>query len=167
MTPRPTHRVDAVAGAAVAALGLAALIGSIRMPRFEERGASILQAPGLTPGMLGLGLAILGLVLMLRGLSGRSSPRGTVKILDWDRPAAARTALTLALVAAYGLVLFGRAPFIPATAGFVFAFTLGAEWLAHGRPSPRTIAGAAALGLISSWAVQTLFEDLFLVQIPG
>ena len=59
----PSHRVDALLGFLVAAIGAGFLIGAWAMPRFEHRNADPLTLPGITPGMLGLVILVLGLML--------------------------------------------------------------------------------------------------------
>lgn len=41
------------------------------MPRYESVGGSIYSAPGLVPGLLGVIIALLGAVMLLRSLAGR------------------------------------------------------------------------------------------------
>jgi len=55
---------DFLAGLAIFAVSLYALITSIRMPYYGDAGA--LSSPGLTPGLISLAMMVLSVVLMLR-----------------------------------------------------------------------------------------------------
>ncbi|MBD3624254.1 MAG: hypothetical protein HUJ24_02530, partial [Rhodobacteraceae bacterium] len=55
------QRIDLGAGLLVAAIGAAALVESLRMPRFEARGADPYTVPGLTPGLIAAAMLLLGL----------------------------------------------------------------------------------------------------------
>ncbi|MBW8269803.1 tripartite tricarboxylate transporter TctB family protein [Caldovatus aquaticus] len=160
-------RADLLAAAVLLAFGLAVLALSLRMPTFAEQSGTGLTAPGIVPGFHGTVIALLALVLGLRAVR-RGALRG-------GAPGPARAprrqdALRLSAAAALGTLyagfLVGRLPFWLATALFVFAFTAGFEWPRGPAGRGRRLAEAAALGLGTGWAVQLVFEDLFLVRLP-
>ncbi|WP_226781541.1 tripartite tricarboxylate transporter TctB family protein [Oceaniglobus trochenteri] len=161
------HRTDLCAGLVVSTIGIAALAGALAMPTFADRNGDPLTAPGITPGIISGVIAVLGIVLLLRAMAGRG-PRD-VPVETWPPGAALRTVFTIVTALIYGVVLFGQVPFLPATAGFVFVFTLGAELMHPGRS--RSIVAlclwAALLAGVSALAIQYLFTDLFLVRLPG
>ncbi|HEV7368368.1 tripartite tricarboxylate transporter TctB family protein [Arenibaculum sp.] len=170
MTRRTINRTDTIAGLLVASLGIAAFVESLRMPRFEARGVDPYTVPGLTPGILSAVVAVLGVALLLRALLGREGGAGAKPTITvWNRASAMRTVFTVVLVLVYGLVLFGRLPFVPATAIFVFAFTVGAEAINPERrlSIPAVLAGGLVLALASAYAIQFIFTDIFLVRLPG
>ncbi|MEM8855538.1 MAG: tripartite tricarboxylate transporter TctB family protein [Pseudomonadota bacterium] len=140
--------------------GAAATYESWRMPRLEHLGIDPMSAPGLTPGLLGLVLTILGLLLAVR--SARPIPEGAGTAAaqgGWGR-----LAITLALCLVYAVGLLGRLPFPLATALFVGAFV--AIFL-YGRHTLLTVAAlsiAMAVGVAAS--VTLLFERVFLVRLP-
>jgi len=164
----PSHRTDAILGVVVSLLGTGILVGALAMPRFENRSADPLTVPGITPGLLGAILLVLGLLLALRGLR-RQGSEGPLDITQWAPDATKRTLFTLAALLIYGFGLFGNVPFIPATAVFVFCFTVGVEWIRADRKSSmtRTVLGAAALAVISSLVIWAVFSRIFLIQLPG
>lgn len=57
---------DFAAGLAIFLIALYALIEAVRMPYYEQGERGLLSSPGLTPGLLALGLIALSLVLMFR-----------------------------------------------------------------------------------------------------
>jgi hypothetical protein len=159
---------DTFCGLVVTAFGVAGLIESLRMPRFEERNADPFTAPGMTPGLICAVLTILGVLLVLRGMNG-SRNQVILPILDWNRGSVARTIFTIATVLIYGGGLFGHMPFFLATTLFVTVFTVGAEMirLQLTVPSVRLLGSALALGLVSAGLVQFVFVQIFLVRLPG
>lgn len=159
---------DALGGLAVTAIGIAGLVESLRMPRFENRNADPFTVPGLTPGMLCAVLTVLGIALIVRAMAGRSGAL-PLPILHWPAGSATRMVFTLVSVVLYGFLLFGRMPFVLATTLFIFTFTVGAELLNWERKLtlPRLCAGALVLALASSFVIRFVFVELFLVRLPG
>lgn len=140
--------------------GAAATFESWRMPRLDHLGIDPMSAPGLTPGLLGLVLTILGLILAVRSAKPIPDGAGTATAeRGWGR-----LAITLALCLIYAVGLLGRLPFPIATALFVGAFI--AVFL-YGQRSLLTVAAlsiAMAVGVAAS--VTVLFERVFLVRLP-
>lgn len=65
------QRSDLASAIVLLIFGLAVTFESWRMPRYESVGGSIYSAPGLVPGLLGVIIALLGAVMLLRSLAGR------------------------------------------------------------------------------------------------
>jgi hypothetical protein len=141
---------DTIQGLAWIALGGAIVYASWTMDRLERHGAALYTAPGLVPGLLGLVLFVLGLVLALRGRGFSPSP------ITWGN-----TPLVLALCLGYAVVLVGRVPFWLATFVFVTAFVATFEY-----PVRRRIALAPVYGAATSLVVTYLFETVFFVRLP-
>lgn len=121
------------------------------MDRLERHGAALYTAPGLVPGLLGLVLLILGLVL-----TGRSRAALPPEAQGWSN-----TPLVLVLCLGYAAGLVGRAPFWLATAVFVTAFIALFEY-----PARRRMALAPLYGALTALLVSWLFESVFLVRLP-
>jgi hypothetical protein len=164
-------RADLVASIVWIAFGVAIVAGSLAMDRLERFGATFYTAPGLVPGILGVMIALLGAILLVRSLR-----RGAVATFSqpWSPSAEGRATLyrasivtTLALV--YTLLLVGRGlPFWAATVAFVFVFMLVfyvPERRARGQAA-RGIAMAATVAIVTSAAVTLVFERIFLVRLP-
>ncbi|MGE0348652.1 tripartite tricarboxylate transporter TctB family protein [Hydrogenophaga sp.] len=154
-------RSDLWGGAGWAGFGLLIVAESLRMERFESMGAELYTMPGFVPGMLGGVVALLGLVLMLRGW--RRAAAGH------DGPAAEplvnrRIGITLLLTLVYAGLLVGRAPFWLVTAMFVAAFVwqFAPEDAARGR----RLVVAVAAGVLTSAVVTLVFQHVFLVRLP-
>lgn len=162
------HSLDRLFGGAFFFLGLLVVLGAFGMPRFLERGASLYEAPGLTPGLLGVALAVSGLLLALRPSRADGASTSAWEGLCGDKATFRRIATALGLTGAYALVLFGRVPFLYATCAFVFLFVLLFDWFAGGnaRPGLKKTLVAAAMGLATGFGAKFLFQTIFLVQLP-
>lgn len=154
------------------ALGAGVVVESYRMPRFEELGVNPLTAPGLTPGMIGAVLFVLGALLLLRSIrklpgSGQIDTRARVSKASGDN-GVGRTCTALALTLGYAGVLVGRVPFWLATAVFVFVFSSVFELMAGARRGRWLLRAGlnALLGVVVASAVVFVFQDIFLVRLP-
>jgi putative tricarboxylic transport membrane protein len=163
-----SHRADTLIGAGVTAFGAFVLIGALVMPRMEQRNIDPLTAPGVTPGLIGAIILVLGVVLTLRGMR-KTGRHAALSITQWSGPSVRRTLFTLAALIVYGFGLFGKVPFVPGTAAFIFCFTVGAELMRPERTTPvwRIMIGAAVLAVVSSVVIWVVFTRIFLVQLPG
>jgi putative tricarboxylic transport membrane protein len=158
-TPR---RADLIFAALLTALAMGVVAESWRMPRLAELGVHPMSAPGLTPGLIGLVLAALGIALLVRSL--RAGPAAAGEVAAAGQSVWWRALLALGLCLGYALGLLGHLPFRWATGLFVFAFIAA---FAFDRRRPlRSLGGAAAMALAVAFAVSLLFEQLFLVRLP-
>lgn len=157
------RRADLIFAVFLMALALAVLVESWRMPRLAELGVHPMSAPGLTPGLIGLVLAGLGLALLWRSL--RPWPDDVVSeaapgtnLVWW------RALLALLLCLFYALGLLGHLPFLWATGLFVFSFV--AVFSFDRKRLLRSLLGAALMAVAVAVSVSLLFEQLFLVRLP-
>ncbi len=157
------RRADLWFAIVLTAVSVVVVVESWRMPRLENLGVHPMSAPGLTPGLIGLVLAGLGLRLLWRSLRARAelpaAPGEAAPDAAWPR---ALLALTLCMV--YALGLLGRLPFLWATGLFVFAF-VAAFTFERGR-AMRVLGGALLMAVAVALSVSLLFEQLFLVRLP-
>ncbi len=160
------RRADLIFSIVLTALALWVLVESWRMPRLSELGVHPMSAPGLTPGLLALILAGLGLALLWRSLRTPAVPaawpasegEAAVNTQWW------RALLALGLCLVYALGLLGHLPFRWATGFFVFAFIVAFSsdrdrWV-------RNSFGAALTAAAVAVGVSLLFEQVFLVRLP-
>ena len=152
-------RSDLAQGAAWALGGGVIVYASWTMDRLERHGAALYTAPGLVPGLLGLVLLVLGVLLAVRALR-RGPPSGGASDLQLGEGWGG-TALVLVLCLGYAIGLVGRLPFWLATFVFVTAFIAVFEY-----PSWRRMAFAPLYGAGTSLLVTYLFETVFLVRLP-
>ncbi|SHH18100.1 tripartite tricarboxylate transporter TctB family protein [Cognatishimia maritima] len=165
------HALDRISGLVLCGLGLFVVFGAWSMPRFEAQGASIYQAPGLTPALLGAALALCGALLAFRKARADGKSHSYWDAIAGTPQNRKRALAALALTLSYGAVLFGNVPFLLATFLFVFGFVITFEhWLRPEERAPRhigkTIGIASLLGISTAFLCQYLFQTLFLVQLP-
>ena len=118
---KPSPFADLISGGIWLALAIGIMAMSWAMDRLTHLQASVYTAPGVVPGLLGLALAIMGVLLILRSVRAGAiaqaqfpafSPRDHWRLL---------TALALCLTFALGLLGSGL-PFWLAAAIFVAVF---------------------------------------------
>lgn len=165
--------LDRLSGLFFTLLGGLVLLGALQMPRYTERGAALYETPGFTPGLLGVALAMCGVILILR-------PAGTAgkDFSFWNEVMGAaitrkRALAALVLTLGYGAILFGTVPYLIATFAFVFAFICTFELILIPADKPRETINrprilmiATALALLVSFATRYVFQTLFLIQLP-
>ncbi|MBJ3775827.1 tripartite tricarboxylate transporter TctB family protein [Acuticoccus mangrovi] len=152
------RRADLVFAVLLTVFGIAATVESWRMPTLAELGVDPMSAPGLTPGLLGVVLAVLGLALLGRSLGGGEMGE-TAAAGGWGR-----LAVALVLCLGYAAGLLGRVPFWAATAIFVALFTF--VFTVREAGPVRAGAGSLVLAAAVAVAVTLLFERVFLVRLP-
>ena len=149
-------------------LGVAVLIGSITMDRLEKQDINKYTIPGLVPGLLGLTLILLGVLLGLRSWR-RGGFAATMPPVD--RAFAKRLAMVIGLVVVFSVGLVGHGlPFWLASTIYVsvsIVLLQAPQRLRDGhRLSLRDVAFALAVGLGSGLIVTYVFQELFLVRLP-
>lgn len=160
-------KADLGFGCLLIVLGLGIVLESWRMPRFADQGVSPWSVPGIVPGILGLVLVALAVVLVLRAVrrlqaaDGTGATAGPLAGLD-----VRRIALALALTLGYAGGLVGRVPFWLATFLFVGAFVLAFEWRPGGGLRWRSLLAAVVLGAAVSGVVSAVFRHVFLIRLP-
>lgn len=168
MKEQTSIRGDLYLGIFWIAFGAVIILASMNMPIPRHLGATALTGPGLVPGLLGGALALLGTILVVRALRGRTVLSPEEDVEDPGRLSLARPLIALALMVGYAVALSVRQPFVPWTVGFVALFVIVFNW----QRSPDTgqrlklVAGALVLALGTAFAVEFVFEDLFYVRLP-
>jgi len=152
------------------ALGVAVLVGSIRMDRLEAQHINPYTVPGLLPGLLGLVMLLLGTLLALRSW-GRGARLGGGQRVGVDWASLRRLGVVVGLILVYTVVLLGRGlPFWIGSALYVGASIVLLQApqraLAGRSLGWRDIAFAAAVGIGSGVVITYVFQDLFLVRLP-
>jgi hypothetical protein len=168
--PRATARSELIQACGWIALGIATLVGSLRMDRLERQNINPYTVPGLLPGLLGAAMVLLGTLLALRSWR-RGALEARHAAFAFDPAAARRVVLVLALCLTFGVVLVGHGvPFWLAAASFVSIAIVVLQ-----RPQRRaagermalgTVASAIVIGLCAGGAITLVFQQLFLVRLP-
>jgi len=171
MEPTIPARSDLHDAIAWIALGSAVLLGSITMDRLERQNINPYTVPGLLPGLLGIGMILLGGVLGFRSLRrGALDRRGEPPVghLGEERR---RIWVVTALCVGYGVVLIGHGlPFWAASTVYVTGSILILQRIGRDaeerRFTPRSVTKALMIGLVSSLVTHVVFQELFLVRLP-
>lgn len=151
------------------ALGIGVTVESFQMPRMQESGSGDFAAPGLVPGIIGIALAILAFLLLMRTIFGKKDATTEPTPVDpAERKRAFRSfVVTLGLTLIYALLMVGTLPFALATFLFLFAFISYFEWEpGSGRRRVFRLTTAAAQAVVVAFAVTYLFEEIFKVTLP-
>lgn len=148
-------------------LGIAMLWMSLNMDRLERFQASIYTAPGLVPGLLGIAIALMGVILLVRAINAgalRARARKPLVLAQhW------RLIFSLSLSLIYALIIVASAlPFWLVTAVYVTIFVIVFQYAERRAKAqvPRGIAVAVVHGLLAGVLIQYVFEELFLVRLP-
>lgn len=163
---KPSARADLVWSLIWLVFGAAVLYGAWTMDRLEKLNINPYTVPGLVPGILGIGLMILGGLLLLRSVR---APRTAGEATTTHPLITPRLLLAVALCLAYGLVLVGHGlPFWLATFLFVSIAIFALQW--PERRARGDIGKGAVLALIcgaaTAAAVTIVFQEIFLVRLP-
>ncbi len=161
---------DFITSIVLIAFSLSVIVSSYTMPRLERRGIDPFSAPGVVPGLIGIILLVLALILFIRSvrhggyliLPDRSEQKSA------HRGAALRVGLTLALSLIYAIGLLGHIDYTSGTLLYIFVFIVLFEYR-WGEPvsSQLKVLGYALLqALIASLLISIVFRKLFLVDLP-
>ncbi|MES3001553.1 MAG: tripartite tricarboxylate transporter TctB family protein [Pseudomonadota bacterium] len=152
-------------------LGIAVLVGSLRMDRLEQQHINPYTVPGLLPGLLGLVMILLGAVLAVRSWRRGALIQALPAANADEREQRIRIAVVLALCMGYGVVLVGHGiPFWLASTIYVTASILVVQRLSR-NPAERQLTlrvwvKALVIGAATSVITQVVFQELFLVRMP-
>jgi hypothetical protein len=164
-------RSDFQAGLGWMALGAAVLIGSITMDRLEQQHINPYTIPGLLPGLLGIGMLLLGGILTLRSWRRGAFSQGASPVTALQRESRKRAATVIALCTIYsvGLVGHGLAFWLASTifvTGTIIVMQRMSSDDEERRLTPKLCAKAIVIGLASAVITQLVFQELFLVRLP-
>lgn len=173
---------DRIGGIIWVVLGAAIVYGSWMMDRLTHLQIHPATAPGLVPGLLGAGIALLGLILVVRkreattadfsaggaATEAASVEAATATATD-DGLAIRRVALSWVLCITYGGMLLGHGlPYWALTAAFLFVHInlIDEDSVVPARLSKQRALTAALVAIVFSLAVAQVFEKIFLVRLP-
>lgn len=164
-------RKDFVTSIVLIAFSLSVVVSSYTMPRLERRNIDPFSAPGVVPGMIGLILLCLSLILFFRSVrrGGYLLFRGGAGEGQTLRKGALqRVLLTLAISLTYAIGLLGWIDYTVATLLYIFSFIVIFEY----RPQislsgQKKMFGLAFIqALIAAVLITLVFRKLFLVDLP-
>jgi hypothetical protein len=166
-----TPRSDFWAGVAWVIFGGAVLIGSVTMDRLEKQNINPETIPGLLPGLLGIGMMLLGAIMALRSWGRGAFTHPVLPATGHQRESRKRAWTVIALCTVYSVGLVGQGlPFWIASGIFITATILVLQRMNQNeeerRLAPRLWAKAIVIGLLAAIITQVVFQELFLVRLP-
>ena len=167
----PSPRADLHDAVGWIVLGLVVVLASWRMDRLEDQHINPLTVPGLVPGLLGVGMMILGVIVGLRNVRHGALHQTPVPLGPDQRARRKRVLLATALCCLYSLVLIGHGlPFWLASSTYVTGSILAFDRIspdpAKRRIDLHAVVKALLIGVSTSIIVWLVFERLFLVRLP-
>lgn len=179
MAPSRTMMADRIGGVIWIVLGAAIVYGSWTMDRLTHLQVHPATAPGLVPGLLGAGIALLGLILVIRkgenttadfaAAAETKAEAETAQEPAEDELAIRRVALSWILCITYGAILLGHGlPYWVLTAAFLFLHInlIDEDSVVPARLSAKRALLAAITAVSFATAVALIFEHIFLVRLP-
>jgi hypothetical protein len=144
------------------ALGAAVSVAAWRMDRLQSLNIEPWSAPGLVPGVLGIGMVLFGFALAFGGARSDAQDAGPSPV-PW-----LRLGLVAALCVAFGFIALGRMPFGIAAALLMFVWMTMLGWpsWSAGAARWRGVMQAALISAGASFVITHLFQDIFLVRLP-
>jgi putative tricarboxylic transport membrane protein len=176
MVSMRTLSADRIGGLIWIVFGAAVIYGSWTMDRLQSLGIPPSTAPGVVPGLLGIGIILFGLVLVLRGDvalkpalaeaegAAPAEPTPSGSDFHWKR-----AALSAFLCLTYGGALLGSGvPYWLLTMAFLFLHIILLDETADvpARPNLRRLITAAIIAPTFAIAVSLVFQYIFLVRLP-
>ncbi len=163
-------RTDLFAGLVVLGFGGVVVVGAWQMDRLTSLGATTYTAPGLWPGIIGLLLALLGMILAWRSLQ-RAGHAGwdAGHASDAELEPTSRFATAAGLFFAYAVLLVGHGmPYWLATMLFVttYVFVFRRAVAGDAGGIVRQVLVAGLTGGLTALVVVLVFERLFYVRLP-
>lgn len=172
MTDAKMVRKDFITSIVLIAFSLSVVVQSYSMDRLERRGIDPFSAPGVVPGLIGLVLLCLALILFVRSIR-----RGGYRIFQRDRTgstlpvhqgAVLRVLLTLALSLVYAVGFLGWLNYSLATGLYILVFICLFEYRPGlgVRGQKKMFLAALFQAVVASLLITLVFQKLFLVDLP-
>jgi Tripartite tricarboxylate transporter TctB family len=166
-----TPRQDLHDGVGWIALGVAVFVGSYTMDRLERQDVNPYTVPGLLPGLLGLAMVVLGVIMFIRSLRRARLVPADAPASELHREQRRRVWIVIGLCVGYGVVLVGHGiPFWLASSIYVTGSILVLRRLSRDaeerKLTARAVAIALVIGVLASVVTHLVFQELFLVRMP-
>jgi TRAP-type C4-dicarboxylate transport system permease large subunit len=164
-------KADFVVSILLMCFGLWVVINSLQMPRFKEVGANPLSVPGIVPGILGIVIFILSLVVFRRSLTRKGYRLGLnrQKLKNFFQDTSLqRMLLTIFICIVYGIYMVGSMNYYLATFIFVLVFLILFQFLDSEDVTTRgkLLMLSVLQAVLVAGIVGAVFRYLFLVDLP-
>ena len=165
-------RKDFITSIILITFSVTVIVMSYEMPRLERRGIDPFSAPGVVPGMIGIVLLCLALILFVRSIrhGGYRFFQNETNKSDENKHQGAgfRVMMTLAISLIYAIGFLGRFDYSLCTALYIFTFICLFEFKSGIalRSQKRMFLFAVIQAVIASLLISIVFQKLFLVDLP-
>ncbi len=164
-------KADFVVSIVLMSFGIWIMIHSYHMPRFEDLGADPFSVPGIVPGILGLIIFVLSLVVFIRSIYNKGYRLGLTRqtVTNFVQNASTRRMLLTTLICiVYGLGMVGNMNYYLATFLFVLVFLILFQYRpAEGFAAQKKMLVMSLLQAgLTAGVVGAVFRYLFLVDLP-
>ncbi|MCP5149759.1 MAG: tripartite tricarboxylate transporter TctB family protein [Ectothiorhodospiraceae bacterium] len=149
---------DLVSGAVLGLIATYTLVESIRMPYYEKGIRGILSSPGLTPGLLSIGLIIMSIMLMVRARGAR--PRFHIPRPDGE------AWRVIGVVAVLCLYVAAIKPLGYVTATFIMLAVFQIGFMGRERTVGRVLGYGIVLSALTTALLWYVFGQIFLIPLP-
>ena len=171
MKPENMPKADFVVSIVLMCFGIWIMIHSYHMPRFEDLGADPFSVPGIVPGILGLIIFVLSLVVFIRSIYNKGYRLGLTQqtVTNFVRNDSTRRMLLTTLICiVYGLGMVGNMNYYLATFLFVLVFLILFQYRpAEGFTAQKKMLVMSLLQAgLTAGVVGAVFRYLFLVDLP-
>lgn len=172
MADQKMVKKDFITSIVLIAFSVSVIVMSYTMPRLERRGIDPFSAPGVVPGMIGMVLLVLALILFFRSIkcggyrilpggggSASSSPH---------QGAVGRVMLTLVISLVYAIGFLGRFNYSVSTGIYIFVFICLFEYRRDIQLSAqkKMFLMAFIQSVVAALLITLVFQKLFLVDLP-
>jgi hypothetical protein len=162
---KPSARSELVQGGFWIIVGGTIFYASWTMDRLESLGVKAFSAPGLLPGVLGVFIVVLGLVMLVRALRAGGLAHASMRAaIEWKR-----VLVPMLLCLGFGAGLVGRGlPFWAAAWIYVAVMVWALQYKERKMRGElgRLAAISISVGAGASAAVSLVFQELFLIRLP-
>lgn len=164
------NKADFVTSIFLVSFGLIVFIMSVRMPTFQETGASVYSAPGIVPGILGIILSLMGLILLVRSLirKGYKIRISSQKVRIFFKSGSIKRLFIALFLSMFYVVLLGEISYFLLTAMYilVFIFAFEFEFKKNVRSQAKILLFALFEAVFIAASISYVFQYLFLVGLP-
>jgi len=150
--------------------GLVVLILSIKMPTFRELGANPYSAPGIVPGIMGVILSFMGVILFIRSVirKGYKIRLSSQSIKIFFKNNEIKRLLIALFLSVFYVILLGKINYFLLTGMYIFIFVFAFEFKTKKNIffQWKTLLSALLEAVLIAASISYVFRYLFLVRLP-
>jgi len=163
MKPEDMNKADFFTSIFLFLLGLIVFIISIGMPTFRELGANPYSAPGIVPGILGIILLFMGVILFIRSFirKGYKIKLSSQSMKLFFKNNSIKRLLIALFLSVFYVILLGKINYFLLTTIYIFLFVWSFEL-----KTKKTLFFALLEAVLIAACISYVFRYLFLVTLP-